>query len=426
MSDEREVPTGRLARLGRLVGVGARTGASLLLSRDGKGAAEHAAAVLGSLRGLAAKVGQMASYVDGMVPDEHRESYERALGALLSAAPKSSPAAIRGVVERELGASIDTLFTRWDDAPLASASIGQVHVAQLHDGREVAVKVQHPGIDRAIEADLRNAGLLEGLVGAIGPKALNTKEVFAVISQRFREELDYELEADRQERFIEIHAEDAAVRIPKVVRERSSKRVLTTELARGRTIDEAATGPLERRRAHAEVLWRFVFRGNLVGAMFNADPHPGNYLFHDDGTVTFLDFGCVQPLVDPELGHARAAHRAALRSDESGFRRAIAGMLGTRGGDFEHAVVEYVRRCFEPLFGSPFTIDRRYAAEVVRGFQDMRQFAMRRDKSFTGMPPALVFMNRLQFGFYSVLARFDVAVDYAALEREVLGRAGLL
>lgn len=426
MAEDSEVPTGRLRRFVKLVGVGARTGASLLVSRDGAGAAEHAAEVLGSLRGLAAKVGQMASYVDGMLPDEHRDSYERAMTKLRAAAPHSSPAAIRTMVETELGAPISELFAEWGEEPIASASIGQVHRAVMHDGREVAVKVQHPGIDRAIESDLRNAGIIEGMVGTLAPKGAGVKEAFAVIAQRFREELDYELEATRQIQFTEMHAHDLAVRIPEVVKERSARRVLTSSFERGLTLEEAAKAPVELRRTWAEVLWRFVFRGNLVGKMFNADPHPGNYMFREDGTIVFLDFGCVQPLVEPELSHARRAHRAALAGDELAFAAAVKRLLETRGGSFEEAVVRYVRRCFAPLFESPFLLDRSYTAEVVRGLQDLKKFVFARDKSFTSLPPGLVMMNRLQFGFYSVLARLDVAVDYAAIERGVLGDAGLL
>lgn len=426
MNDEREIPTGRLARLAKLVSVGARTGASLLMSRDGSGAAEHAAQVLGSLRGLAAKVGQMASYVDGFVPEEHRAAYEGAMSKLQSAAPQSCTAAIRALVESELGAPIETAFARWEDAPFASASIGQVHRATLHDGRDVAVKVQHPGIERAIESDLRNAGVIEGLVGTLAPKGIGVHEAFAVVSQRFREELDYELEATRQEQFQRIHAGDPAIRIPTVVRERSARRVLTSSFEHGITLDEAATADPALRTTWAEVLWRFVFRGNLVGEMFNADPHPGNYLFRPDGTIVFLDFGCVQPIVDPELSNARAVHRAALAKDEAAFARASARLLGTRGGSFQTAALAYVRRCFEPIFVSPFRIDRAYVTEVVRGIQDLKKFMFAKDKSFVALPPGLVFMNRLQFGFYSVLARLDVPVDYAAVERGILGDAGLL
>ena len=109
----------------RLAGLGARTGASLLLNRDaGAAAAQQAAEVLGTLRGLAAKVGQMASYIDGMVPDSHREAYQTALRGLRAAAPTSSPQQIRQTVETELAAPLNQQFCEWDDTPLASASIG--------------------------------------------------------------------------------------------------------------------------------------------------------------------------------------------------------------------------------------------------------------------------------------------------------------
>lgn len=430
MSDDddrdQQVPTGRLSRLARMMSVGARTGASLLLSRDGKGAAEHAAEVLGSLRGLAAKVGQMASYVDGFVPDDHRESYERAMGRLLSATPTSSPAAIRGVVESELGGKIDALFSAWDDVPLASASIGQVHRARLPGGREVAVKVQHPGIDRAIESDLSNAGVLQSMVGVLVSKNVGVKDVFEVVKQRFREELDYELEATRQRAFAAIHADDPWVRIPEVIDERCSRRVLTTELVHGVSLDQVAAGTDPERRRHlAELLWRFVFRGNLVAGMFNADPHPGNYMFAADGGVYFLDFGCVQEIGEHELTWARRTHRAAIASDEAGFERGVVGMMRLHGGDYERAVLDYVRLCFMPLFSSPFRLDRAYVTRVVREIQALKRFTMSRDSSVVAMPPGLVFMNRLQFGFYSVLARLDVDADYAGVERGVLEAAGL-
>lgn len=426
MARDRGLPTGRLGRVVRLAGVGARAGAGLLLSKSGANAAEYAADVLGTMRGLAAKIGQTLSYVDGIVPEAQRESYERALGKLRDAAPRSSPEAIRLVIEEELGAPIAGLFQSFEEHPFASASIGQVHRATLADGRAVAIKVQHPGIASAVESDLQNAGLMEGLVSALGPKTMNAKAAYDEVATRFREELDYTLEAKRQRQFAELHAGDPTIRIPAVIADRSSRRVLTTELVSGLGFDQAAAASTEERVAWAETLWRFVFKGNLVGGMFNADPHPGNYLFGPGGVVTFLDFGCVQPIEEQRMPHARAMHLAAIARDESAFAASAERLLGTRGGEYGTRAVAYSRHCFDPMFGSPFHITRAYTAGLVNEISELKRYFWAKDGSFVMLPPAMLFLNRLQFGFYSVLARLDVKVDYAGVERQFLAAAGLL
>lgn len=426
MSKEDGVPTGRLRRFAQLATVGARASVDMLARRGSEKVAERTAEVLGNLRGLAAKLGQTASYVDGFVPDTHRAVYEKALGALRTAAPRSAPSAVRALVEAELGAPVERLFQRFDEEPFASASIGQVHRAELPNGQVVAVKVQHPGIDRAIESDLANVSLLEGFVGALGPRALNSRAVLEEVKTRFREELDYRLEAEHQEQFRTLHGGDAAISIPRVVRERSARRVLTMELATGATLEEAARAPLQLRQRYAETLWRFVFKGNLIGGMFNADPHPGNYLFQPDGSVTFLDFGCIQPIAGERLAAARQLHRAALRRDDAGFRRAAAQILESKGGSYEAAATAYSRRCFEPVFASPFHMTTEFATSLVQEIGAVKDQLWAKDESFVPLPAGMLFMNRLQFGFYSVLARLDVTVDYAAVERRFLEEAGLL
>lgn len=427
MSDEGSLPTGRLGRLARLAALGARTGASLVASKTGEAAAQRAADVLGNMRGLAAKVGQMASYVDGMVPEGHRDAYEAALKKLRAAAPTSSPAAIRSTVEQELGAPLDALFAAFDEQPCASASIGQVHRATLHDGREVAVKVQHKGIDAAIEADLANVSMLEGFA-SIGPmRRFDAKSAIEQVRTRFREELDYRLEAERQRYFARLHASDPHIVIPDVIDDRSAGRVLTTTFVRGRTLEDVAAANEAERRHAGEVLWRFVFKGNLVGGLFNADPHPGNYVFLDGGRIAFLDHGCCQPIDAFHLEAARAAHRAALAKNESTFRDAIPILVGTKPGRWEQWVIGYTRRCFEPLFGSPYRIDRTWTAELVEFVREAKKVALTIPAGeFTPLPAGMVFMNRLQFGFYSVLARLDVDVDYGRVERDFMREAGLL
>jgi predicted unusual protein kinase regulating ubiquinone biosynthesis (AarF/ABC1/UbiB family) len=426
MVRERGLPTSRLGRVVRLAGVGARAGAGLLLSKSGTNAAEYAADVLGTLRGLAAKVGQTLSYVDGIVPEAQREAYERALAKLRDAAPQSEPEAITRLIKDELGAPVSVLFRSFDETPFASASIGQVHRATLIDGRTVAVKVQHPGIASAVESDLQNASVMEGLVSTLGPKGMNAKAAYEEVAARFREELDYSLEAKRQRQFAELHAGDPTIRIPSVIAERSSRRVLTTEMAQGLDFEAAAAASEAERVAWAETLWRFVFKGNLVGGMFNADPHPGNYLFGQNGVVTFLDFGCVQPIEEQRMPHARAMHKAAIARDEPTFAAAAERLLGTRGGEYGTRAVAYSRRCFEPMFGSPFHLTRAYTASLVHEISELKRFFWAKDGSFVMLPPAMLFLNRLQFGFYSVLARLDVTVDYASVERDFLSRAGLL
>ncbi len=427
MSDGRKVPQGRLSRLSKFASFGAKAGLRLLSNRGGAPLAEETANVLGSMRGLAAKVGQIASYVDGLVPEGNREAFESALTRLRANALSSPFTDVRGVIEEELGAPLDRLFADFAEEPFASASIGQVHRATLEDGRAVAVKVQHPGIQRAVESDLKNASVLEPLAAFAGGRKVNAKQVFEELSQRLREELDYELEADRQEHFARLHGADPKIYVPAVVRERSARRVLTSSLAHGRTLEELATASEGERRDAAETLWRFVFKGNLVGAMFNADPHPGNYLFGEDGVITFLDFGCCEPIPEDRLEKARGLHRSAVLGDEAGFVGYAAQILQTRPGAWQDLAVGYSRRCFEPLFASPFRITRPFAASLVEGLKSIgKQVRSLPKDEHVPVPRGMVFMNRLQFGFYSVLARLDVEVDYREVERAFLAEAGLM
>lgn len=411
-----------MGRLSRLAGLGVRAGVGLVRGRaGGEGAAKQAAEVLGTLRGLAAKMGQMASYVDGVVPEGQREAYEKALAALRDRAPTSSFPEVKAALEEELGAPLTELFASFDETPLASASMAQVHKAVLPDGRAVAVKVQHPGIARAVESDLANVGLLTSLGGALGGGRFEPGALLDVVRARFREELDYTLEAKNLLHFTRVHDGDHGVRLPALVPERSTGRVLTTSLVTGLSFEQAVAAPEALRGQWCEVLWRFVFRGNLVGGLFNADPHPGNYVFHEDGTVTFLDFGCCQPIEARRVKAARALHRAAVTGDEALFQERAHAMLGTPPGRLRAPLGAYMRLCFEPLFAPPYRITRTYAARLMEDFRAISRAALTTPKDeFLTMPPDMLFMNRLQFGFYSVLARLDAEVDYVASERIIL------
>ncbi len=190
-----KVRTGRFERALALARVGARTGLSLATSVGNDAAARGAFKVLGELRGVATKVGQTLSYVDGVIPEKHRATYEATLRQLQRAVPQSSPSEVRALLEKELGASLGELFTEWSEIPVASGSIGQVHRARLSDGRYCAVKVQHPGVETAIESDLSNVSALLPIIGWVLPPGLDPKELLEEVATRFREELDYQREA---------------------------------------------------------------------------------------------------------------------------------------------------------------------------------------------------------------------------------------
>jgi len=244
----------------------------------------------------------------------------------------------------------------------------------------------------------------------------------AELRARFAEELDYTHEAEVQSRFAAIHTGDATIRVPAIVLGRTTRRVLTSELATGLDFDAARARPPEERAAWAATLWRFVF-GSLLGhGLFNADPHPGNYLFQPAGVVAFLDFGCTRQLSPDRATDIVEAHRAAARGDEEALFEAFRRMLGVPSGQQERRMRSYVQACFEPLLArGPYRITREYAKSL---WDELAQGALVQAwgsrKEFVPLPADLLFLNRLQLGFYSVLARLDVAVDYGALEAEWL------
>ncbi|MEZ4464343.1 MAG: AarF/UbiB family protein [bacterium] len=423
MTDDERKPTGRLGRLARLAKVGARSGASLIMGGDSNAAAKKAAGVLGGMRGLATKVGQMASYIDGVLPEQHRESYEKWMSKLQASAPRSSPDAIRAQVELELEAPSTTCSPSGATRPSRARASARSIAPALHDGREVAVKVQHPGIRDAMEADLKNASFLESTVGVMaGMRKFESKRVLEEVRARFREELDYRLEAERQTAFRALFAGDPQVIIPEVIADRSTGAVLTTELATGLSLDAARERPEAERAAWCATLWHFVYKSSLLGGLFNADPHPGNYFFQPDGRVVFIDFGCVQIVEDRRRLYARGIHEASHLQDDAAFAVAVRDMLDLQGGSYEPRAIAYVRACFEPVWGQPFRITREYVGQLV---EDMKQLALDfrkgKDDGYVPLPPGLFFLNRLQFGFYSVLARLDAEVDYRAVERAFLG-----
>ena len=321
---------------------------------------------------------------------------------------------------------MEEAFESFDETPVASASIGQVHRATLADGRTVAVKVQHPGIDQAMKADLKNSGLVEQSFRMFAGAKFESKRIAAEIRERFAEELDYELEASRQQKIFDIHVGDDTIHVPALVPTHCASKILTMDWVEGMNFSQACAADEDLRRQWAEAMWRFAYKSILVGGHFNADPHPGNYKFHDDGTVTFLDHGCVQESDLRKRTEGCATHHAACVNDRAAFERAARVMLRLRGGSFEQAAMDYLYEAFKPQMQAPYKIERHYVAGLAGRFKQIFDIARKsKDGSYVPFEEGIFFFNRLQFGFYSVLARLDVEVEYAKVELEFLPKPEL-
>ena len=271
---------------------------------------------------------------------------------------------------------------------------------------------------------MRNASLMDLGSRAFGFGRFEVGRLVEEAKDRFREELDYGLEARRCQEFAELHKDDPSIVLPTVVEERCSARVLTATFLEGMSFEEACEAPSEDRRRWAETMWRFVYGSIMVGGLFNADPHPGNYKFLPDGSVGFLDFGCVQEIDNFKRRRIVMGHQAITRGDFAAFEQPMSEILAARPGPHREQMADYMRFAISPLVDSPFRLSREFAAEVVQRFRGLAKSMMTLRKSdYAAMPEGVLFLNRLQFGFYSVLARLDVEADYAAVERSFLDAA---
>jgi len=381
--------------------------------------AEAIADRLGNMKGALMKLGQMASYVDEGLPAPMRT----ALAELQSNAPPMSTDLAASVIERELGDAPERVFVEWDPQPIASASIGQVHRAVVVDPvtgteRAVAVKVQYPGVGAAIEADLRTAGLLGNILKQ-GFGGLDPDEMVAEIRDRLIDELDYALEAVNQQAFADYYRGHPFIRVPEVLASHSTSRVLTSELVDGATWQEMVQWPQEERNLAAECLFRFVFRSLYGMHRFNGDPHPGNYLFHEGGKVTFLDFGLVKRFTADEMatfvGMVRAA---AYDHDPAKFRRIVedAGML-RRGAPADDAEIgEYFSQFYESVREDKVvTWSSEYASRIVRHTFDRSSPI----SQFATVPRAFVFIQRINLGLYALLGEVRATGNYRRMAEEL-------
>jgi predicted unusual protein kinase regulating ubiquinone biosynthesis (AarF/ABC1/UbiB family) len=341
VAEDSKIPKGRLrrsAKLGSVVGMqGARYAGTKATNvgrseEDGKERLEQRhletamkmVGALGEMKGAAMKLGQFASFIDTeFIPDEYREIYQEQLAKLRTDAPAMPWEKVEKVLEEEYdGEPLSEMFAEFEPEAFAAASIGQVHRAELLDGRAVAVKIQYPGIAEALDADLRNAGTIVRLARALAP-GLDAKEIAKELRERVMEELDYEYEAQNQRSFARAYREHPFIYVPEVITRLSRRRVLVTELVEGIGFEQIKELPDEERSRFGEIVFRGSFGSIYHLQHFNADPHPGNYILMGDGRVAFLDFGMTKKLDHEQIVLEQRAIDAAFHNDPERLRQAF-------------------------------------------------------------------------------------------------------
>jgi len=431
------LPTSRISRLARVGaaaanqaarGAGTRAAnvgrsderAAAATERRQLEAAEQIVTVLGGMKGAAMKLGQVLSFVDlGVVPPEHRERFQAKLAKLRDSAPTFSWEAIRKVIEADLEQSVGEAFAEFDPEPIAAASIGQVYRAKLHDGRAVAVKVQYPGINDAVRADMKNLGVLMRLVRTITPE-LDVKAVGDEIRARIVEELDYELEASNQREMARRYEGHPFIAIPAVVTSLCRERVIVSELVVGDGFEALRAEPVAERDRIGEIVFRFYFGSMYLYRRFSGDPHPGNMIRLTDGRVAFLDFGLFKTITEDVAEFELACQRATTENDAAELHRLMQGAGFLPRGDRLHPeeLLAFVR---DGIWW--YTTD-----ESIRIDQDLvnRAFIQTTDPRSThydtvrhqDIAPEHLFGRRLELLTLAVLGQLGAEANWHRIARE--------
>ena len=376
---------------------------------------------LGELKGAVMKVGQIASQTQDFLPREFSEALEK----LQKEAPPMPFDVIVEQIESELGKPLGELFEYLQEAPYASASIGQVHRGRLHDGTDVIVKVQYPGVDESCDSDLKQLRTALRLGGLLKMPKKSVDQLFAEIRERLQEELDYENEARNIGLFREFHMDQPWVLIPEVVDSHSTRRVLTMELVEGDHISQVTPDRYDQDTINlighriftlmADQLFRFQ--------CIHGDPHAGNFAYRPDGTIILYDFGCVKKL-KPEIVEA---YRKALSAALAGDYQALDGHLIDLGARVENqpAVDEAYYAMWRDILIVPFLDDepydfaeadihKRVAAKTSTVFKYLDYFKP---------PVESIFIDRMIAGHYWMLKRLGVQAAFRS-ELEKYLKAG--
>ena len=382
--------------------------------------AQQVVTVLGTMKGAAMKLGQVMSFLDvGLVPEEFREEFQRKVGELRDAAPKVRFDDMRKVIEADLDEPVAAAFADFDPDPIAAASIGQVYRATLPDGRDVAVKVQYPGVANAVRADMQNLGLIMRLLARVAP-GLDAKAIADEVRKRINEELDYELEAQNQRSLRRIYRGHPFIVIPDVVTRLSRERVLVTEYVEGTGFEEHKGYDQAARDRIGEVIFRFYMGCLYRHHQFSGDPHPGNYRLLADGRMAFLDFGLFKRMDSADVELEIRCQRAVVEDDAETLHRLLAegGFLPQPERVDPDHLMEFVRDAiWWHTTDEEIQLTPDIATEVMIESSDPRSSHFR-EMRHQEMRPEHLFGRRMEMLTLAVLGQLRARANWHRIARE--------
>jgi predicted unusual protein kinase regulating ubiquinone biosynthesis (AarF/ABC1/UbiB family) len=382
--------------------------------------AEQIVAALGTMKGAAMKLGQVMSFLDvGLVPEEYREEFQAKLAELRDAAPKVAFKDMRKVIEGEYDQPIEDVFETFDPVPIAAASIGQVYKARLYDGRDVAVKVQYPGVAQAVRADMQNLGIILRLMKMVAP-GLDPKAMGDEIRSRIDEELDYELEAQNQRTLARIYRGHPFIVVPEVITKLSHEKVIVTEFVQGRGFEELKQLPQKERDRLAEIVYRFYFGCMYRHHQFSGDPHPGNSLLLDDGRMAFQDFGLFKRIPASIAEFELRIQRIAATGDGQALIDHLheGGFIAKPEYYTPEGILEQVHdMTWWYLEDAEVALTPEIATEVMIEMSDPRSshFAKMRHET---LPPDHLFGRRLEMLTLAVMSQLRARGNWHRIARE--------
>lgn len=371
--------------------------------------AEQMFRVLGELKGGAMKVGQAMSIFEAALPEDVAAPYRATLTKLQEQAPALPAATVHAVLEDNFGADWRAKFESFDDQPAAAASIGQVHRAVWADGTPVAVKVQYPGADRALLADLRNASRLARVMTA-GVPGVDVKPVLDELAERVAEELDYEREAASQRSFAEGYRNDPDVAIPDVLDAGHS--VIVSQWLDGTPLSQIiADGTQEQRNAAGQHYQRFLLSGPTRAGLLHADPHPGNFRITADGRFGVLDFGAVAHLPEGLPPVVGTLLTAAMSGDAQTVLEGLRaeGFVKTGTKIEAEGLLDFLDPFVDPARTETFHYSRAWLRQQFTRLNDPRNpdfgIGMRMN-----LPPEYLLIHRVWLGGIGVLCQLGAQV----------------